>query len=579
MKATHKILTAALVLCALSACNEQKFLKEEPYSIYSTDNSLVTQSDYQAMVNHLYFMIKRSCLDIADQGVTAVLRGCNDYGYNSNKYVKGEGKSTDSNNIETWWTPESATLHKGWPYTWDLISNANVVISRIPESSLDESAKNVLLGEALFARSWAYTYLAHIYGGMPLIDEELSAPRRDFRRSTRDSTYLFALEGFKKALSLLPDIDKAKDGQANKQICQHMMAEVNICLKKYDDAITCATNVIEDSRVSLMTDRFGTLKDKPGDVYWDLFRMGNYQYSKGNHEGLLVYQTDFNNSASNYGNYGDRDYLVRDYNCRYIAFKAKFNDGKSYTIFDSKPTSGMCGRAYGYIHPTDHFLTEIWEGLDGDIRNSDYNIQRDVIVNGPELKALGYYGKWFVKDGVLDEIVANGYDVKEMYWWPLITKVANTTYDWPDAEKDASQKNPDAYNGYYVQTGNGRDHSHKDSYMARLAETYLLRAEAYALQGKGDKAAADINVLRDRAHSPHIATADIDVVLDERMRELYAEENRTVTLMRMGKFVERTRKYNDVVFGYKDGRNELLPIPYNVIENNVYCTFEQNPGY
>ena len=578
MKSIFKIFAAGLILFSFAACNEEEFLKEVPYSIYSTDNALVSETDFQAMVNHLYFQMKRCCLNIANQGSTGVLRS-GDYGYDSNKLSGSPGKysATEWNDLNTYWVPEQEAFLRIWRQTWDLISNANVVISRVGEAEISEAKKNQFLGEALFARSWGYNYLANIFGGMPIIDGEVSSPSRDYTRASREETWQFSYDGFKQAASLLGDIDKVGDGKLNKQICQHYMAETSISLGKYDDAISAATSVINYPGVSLMKERFGTLKDKPGDVYWDLFRMGNYNYSCGNHEGLFVYQCDYKNAASLYENKGDYDYLVRDYNCRYIAWNVTL-DNYSGALMDSKPVSDYCGRAYGYIHPTDHFLTEIWEGLDGDIRNSQYNIMRDIRVNNK--KATGYYGKWLIKDGVLAEAVKHGYDTYQMYWWPIITKVANTTYDWPDLEK--SSQTPVEIGGWYAQTSNGRDHSHKDSYMARLAETYLLRAEAYVKKGDGSSAAKDINVLRDRAGSPHVSgSVNIDDVLDERMRELYAEENRSVTLLRMGLFVSRVKKYNPIFMlnGINETAHNLFPIPFSEIESNALAKLDQNPGY
>ena len=101
-------------------------------------------------------------------------------------------------------------------------------------------------------------------------------------------------------------------------------------------------------------------------------------------------------------------------------------------------------------------------------------------------------------------------------------------------------------------------------------------------KGDSGKAADDINVLRDRAGAPHVTgTVDIDYVLDERMRELYTEENRTVTLMRMGKFVDRVKRYNPIFMlnGIDETAHNLFPIPYSEIENNVLAKLEQNPGY
>ena len=59
---------------------------------------------------------------------------------------------------------------------------------------------------------------------------------------------------------------------------------------------------------------------------------------------------------------------------------------------------------------------------------------------------------------------------------------------------------------------------------------------------KGDlaAAAADINVVRTRANATPVVAGDVnmDLILDERARELYMEEFRLSTLMRTGKLIE-----------------------------------------
>jgi hypothetical protein len=130
--------------------------------------------------------------------------------------------------------------------------------------------------------------------------------------------------------------------------------------------------------------------------------------------------------------------------------------------------------------------------------------------------------------------------------------------------------------GYDV---NGRLYT--DIYAMRLAETYLLRAEAYL--GKGDKvnAASDINVVRTRAKASPVdpAKVDINYILDERARELAGEEPRRLTLSRVGLLYERVVKYNAVSKASIKPHNNLLPIPQNAIDANSGAELKQNPGY
>lgn len=136
------------------------------------------------------------------------------------------------------------------------------------------------------------------------------------------------------------------------------------------------------------------------------------------------------------------------------------------------------------------------------------------------------------------------------------------------------------------QSGEGHDNGriYKDWYIMRLAETYLLRAEAYMNAGDLASAAADINAVRERAQATPVTASDvnIDLILDERARELYMEDFRINTLMRLNKLSEYLMKYNPKVIqaGYQlDDHINKLPVPNSEIEANTEGGLIQNPGY
>lgn len=52
-----------------------------------------------------------------------------------------------------------------------------------------------------------------------------------------------------------------------------------------------------------------------------------------------------------------------------------------------------------------------------------------------------------------------------------------------------------------------------------------------------------------------------------------------LTLMRLGKWVERTRKYNPFYGTQMKDNYNLWPIPFGEIEKNNKAVLEQNPGY
>lgn len=130
--------------------------------------------------------------------------------------------------------------------------------------------------------------------------------------------------------------------------------------------------------------------------------------------------------------------------------------------------------------------------------------------------------------------------------------------------------------------------TYTDQYFFRLAEAYLLRAEAYVNLGKKAEAAADINVLRARAKGKSVTAdqMDLDFILDERLRELVCEETRRLTLARCGKLTDRILKYNPYFHkeNAADGKDydshfDLLPIPQSAILANKDGELKQNPGY
>jgi hypothetical protein len=135
----------------------------------------------------------------------------------------------------------------------------------------------------------------------------------------------------------------------------------------------------------------------------------------------------------------------------------------------------------------------------------------------------------------------------------------------------------------------------------RLADAYLLRAEARIQQGNKAGAAEDINVLRDRAFKTYraetgnvnagkvtAAEMTMDFLLDERIRELVGEENRRYTLCRTGKLAERVQMIiskwaettqSKAITGFDPSKHTLLPIPLSEIQLNKDANLEQNPGY
>ncbi|MGE7774757.1 RagB/SusD family nutrient uptake outer membrane protein [Chitinophaga sp. NPDC101104] len=566
-------MTAFAVMLATS-CNTEKFLKEEPLDFYTPGNALNTAADFQSATNYLHNRMRHILFGGINLDANFSLRYATDFAVNATDY----NPPVKLNDYKNTMVPTFNVVEVIWQNVYTVISNANVIISRVPKAAaLSEADRNSFKAQALFFRAWGYNMLANLYGGVPLITEEVTMPRTDYVRATRDEVYNLCRKDLTEALLYLKDIDAVKDGAVNKQAAYHLLTEVLISLKAYDDAINAATQVINHPALSLMTQRFGRRAAKPGDVYRDLFELNNQNRSSGNKEGIFVIQTDYLNPAS-----PARDVIQ-------WAIMPNLTNLRVMTSVNGAPPSSqpavlafndqLAGRGIGWIRPTKYFLYDIWTDPN-DIRNSEYNIVRDFIMDGVP-KNSDAYGKWYVKDGFKAR-AANFADTIRS-WYPVLKKATFSEGDFPIEviQKDANGnplKSPFA--GQLLFNSSGDVYS-KDAYLMRLAETYLLRAEAYIRKGDKPKAAEDINKIRARANAAPVAESDvtIDYLLDERLRELYVEELRMVTLCRMGLLYDRDKKYNEKSGLTIQPYHNLWPIPFSEIERNTGAVITQNPEY
>lgn len=143
---------------------------------------------------------------------------------------------------------------------------------------------------------------------------------------------------------------------------------------------------------------------------------------------------------------------------------------------------------------------------------------------------------------------------------------------------------------------------YRDIPIYHVSDMYLYAAEAYLLAGQTQKALDKINAVRKRAGLKNLAsfsdydpqytipstfvTTPLDLVLDERARELYAERTRWFDLRRTKQLVKYNIAFSRSINSRDDMANRqgevkwYRPIPEKEIRNNLSLTNEdQNPGY
>lgn len=564
-----RTLLLALFIGLFLSCNNEESLNEVPLDFYAPENSYVSYENFEASLYNMYKVFRNNFYETRDAfRPPRVTMECTDlvtYSQNSADF------------------PDLMNPHSSWVYTafwkpcYQIIYDANVIIGRSDAeiSELTDEQKKLVQAEAKFFRGYCYKMLADIHGGVPITLEETTEPRRDFVRASREEVYQQSVEDLKFAAENLPPISATDDARVSNLTAYHALAEAYLCLKDYDKAIDAASLTINDPATSLMTERFGArVNDNPipgvpwangGDVYWDLFRKDNQNRSSGNTESLWVIQFGYNITGG--GDSGNNNGGYRWETCSAPRTWRIKVDGKSFL-----PTANTYygGRGAGQMKPSLYFYHKIWHdsGWDIDIRNADHNIIRDLMVNDPNSP---HFGEWLIKDNL--KVFKTRDDTCRDYFH-LVAKILSMG-DHPSDLWTPDQTVP----GSIVMAGGPANTTYANIYQIRLAETYMVRAEAYL--GKSDKinAAKDINVVRSRSKAPEVTPeeVDIDYILDERARELAFEGNRMQTLCRLGKLVERNLLYNTLNDLY-DHQN-LWPIPFSEIQKNTEAELIQNPGY
>ena len=567
MKKLHKITILFLLIVFTNSCNEDEILKEVPVDFLSPENSFQSFEDFNAAIYGL--------LDLTRETLSDGEHWIIDLQYGTDLGVNNTPRSDLFGDYLVHLNSSAGFVAWHWRQYYKIISSSNIILSRLQESNLSSEHKNIIQGNARFFRGLSYKNLAHLYGGVPIELDEVTSSKTDYKRSSRNEVYQQAVSDLEFASNNLPLISEAEDWQINNLAAFHLLAEAHIALKDWDQAIKAATIVIDDPNTNLMTERFGSRTNDPGDVYWDLFRKNNQNRSSGNTEAIMVFQYEVDVLGGVLESNGrEGPWLERNW--------SPFTERVGYLDPDGirpllAPVSDYTGgRGIGRIKGTEHYLNEIWKVDWDDMRNSEFNMVRDLTFNNPN---SNWYG----------QKLSDHPD-----WFPrTLNDSTRWFYSYPSKVTMLGDHPQELVNDQelgLLSTSAGATYT--DQYFIRLAETYLLRAEAYLGKGELGKAASDINVVRSRANAVPVVPneVDIDYILDERLRELGPEEPRRLTLQRLGLLHDRVKKYafptgfnhNEQVqnpgFNIQPHHN-LWPIPFSEIERNRDAELEQNPGY
>src|SRR5690606_12291396 len=274
--------------------------------------------------------------------------------------------------------------------------------------------------------------------------------------------------------------------------------------------VAAATRVI-DGPYALMENRFGSSANDPvRNVIWDLHRHDNINIPQNTETILgLVDRAEAPDGARNNQN------LAANFMPHY--WDVPDETGTRAIVYPSDMMDTLM-RGQGIIVASSFYQFDLWGDntytwqTTPDLRRAD--------INWIEMSEIRY-----------NRPGSPNYGEAIRQLWPNASDTTLRWYSWPHyLTYNPSNQEESTWSG-----GNG------DSYVFRLAETYLLRAEAYYWLDQFAMAANDINKVRARSHAPLITAGEvtIDYIFDDRARELYAEETRHSEVVRVSNILAR----------------------------------------
>jgi hypothetical protein len=587
-----KYIPLLLSAFTLNSCDDNNFLSEKPETFYTIDNIFTSQDQVDQCIYTCYVRVRNMFCPYnnwgeLDQWSYRMSNGTDMFDVPTIRYSYRFNDYSILNSL-------SSVYNAVYSNYYYLITSANSAIYAANKDNItwdSEDVKKWDLAQARFFRAFALRNLGELFGGVPIVTEIASTPRYDYERSTRMETYQFAIDELEDIVDDVPETAEA--GRIVRAVVYHNLCQLyidkGVLLEEnsqsgkeaYSMAISYADKVINSGQYKLMTERFGSRANEDpefyfsnnassqtpehsytaagyhieGNVFWDLFQENNQDIQQGNTEAIWVSQSDYDL----YKEEGDGFRLYYS-----AIYGPVFRDqGGSYLNGNMEDVGGL---GMVQVCPTFYTRDIIYEGKwADDMRNSDAVWRRTFIGNEPGTE---YYGKLVPWNLLYKEENGVKNDAAATMLYPISCKIAT-----------------DKYTG--IEDGQNYTALFRDDYLLRLSETILLRAEANWRAGDNAKAASDINMLRERAKCGYKVTAadvNVDLILDERARELVYEESRWNTLLRMGGTIaiDRIKKYSYWACAQQSLANKtfnLWPIPQTVIDTNKDVVIEQNPGW
>ncbi len=607
--------------CLIVAGCKDDFLVEKPVSTLTTDVYYKTEAGFEDLVRACYPLLRN-----IHQNRTLVLNGTDIFfngGRNDPKFSNPTQIGTYIDQYDIRLNPSIPEVQSLWTLLYAQVARTNTAIERSAAiTTMAPALKDTRVSEAKFLRALSYFYLVQQWGDVPMPLKETTGASKEAVRVASADIYKQIIADLTDAEAKLPT-SASNYGRVTKGAAQFLLSKVYLTRgwnfrntlggsnADFDMALQLADKVIDTYPLAANYNAlFPTRNENP---------LKQYTGAQNDKNPEIIFAVQYN-----------PDVLTNKTDAAFSPDAAGGNNLHSVFGGGSEGFPGTKGRTSDYNRSQGIYNLgyTIYRMYDPDI---DTRYDHNFLEVGYALQAVaGFRPLPIVNPALRVDIKAGDTVVLYRPWNKPATNLADRGVD-VGGKRNYSVVNPDEWSGGYNLVNGipvssfpgGEPHMFKfwqpgipygDAFgtfnesIFRSAEAYLIAAEAIVKGAKGGKlggAENYYNRILDRAlgskkaqdpkcakefgsfksldavsYRATAANISIDLILDERARELLGEYDRWFDLKRTGKLIERVSKYN--VWAGKSNTikdiHYLRPIPQSEIDLS-FPPMAQNPGY
>lgn len=584
-------LILAAVITAGSGC--KKLLQEQPRT--SFDPSFFTTADgLQGGVSGIYSSFR-------GQWATQIFTQL----FSSGTDESQKGGAAD---VQHWFTYNNPVIKSNtndytgfWNTLFIDINTANGVLQYGGSANIAPATKTQLLAQAKFLRGFCYYYLVTTFGQVPLHTTFSSTASASDAPAPLADLYAQIIKDFTESAVDLPNTPAAGTGKpATKATALYLLSKTYLWRgwsaaaqpTDFQQAYTTAKNLIDNKA----TYNLNLLPYFP-----NVFREGNEYGTEvlmviDHTKDLKFGQNSQVGTGATSGSENKSNFFWR---MNYPTINANYpaSGGSSVCVRDINN-----GRPFQRIRPNTRYIMDVAFANRATDSRYDGTFQTVWLSNSTQMSVKGTTGATTPRGTLI-----NGVDTAVWTADRLVTAAERAAFKGIIFEPEHLAGATVPFTASYFPSvrkfddstrGDLNDYSDRPYILFRFADVYLVAAEAAFKGGATLQDAADmINVLRTRAalkanqtpaqYAAAVAAQQItpaqvtlDFILDERSRELFAEDTRWWDLSRTQKLVSRVQLYNPEGAAGVQSYNMLRPIPQSQIDLVTEGPkYPQNPGY